>query len=74
MSFEKDLDERMRLQKAEFDAVSELVKQYRRITLTAVVDNDYPSVRWDYDHALEEVLKAVMMNRGKDFVSFLKST
>lgn len=55
----------MKAQRAEFDAVAELAKQYRRIELTAPVDDDYPSVRWDYDNAVFEVLKAFRANGRK---------
>ncbi len=51
-------------QRAEFDACSELAKQMRRLELTAVVDDDYPAVRHDYESALKAFLFAVEVNRG----------
>lgn len=49
-------------QRAEFDAVAELCKQYRRITLTPIVDDDYPEVRHDYENAMRSLLRAIKAN------------
>lgn len=45
-------------QKAEFDACADLAKQYRRITMTPTVDDDYPEVRHDYESAVQAFLSA----------------
>ena len=52
----------MQLQTAEFDAVARLAEQYRRLTLTPVVDDDYPSVRHDYEGAVRAVIAAFAAN------------
>lgn len=49
-------------QRAEFDAVAELAKQYRRITMTPVVDDDYPAVRFDYERAVRSCIDAFKQN------------
>lgn len=53
------------LQNAEFDAVVELCKQYRRISVVAPVDDDYPEVRHDYDAALNDLLDAAKANNRR---------
>lgn len=56
------------LQNKEFDAVAKLCEQYRRITLTAVVDDDYPEVRHGYESALMTFMEALAANgRMKTF-------
>jgi NTP pyrophosphatase (non-canonical NTP hydrolase) len=57
-----ETDRRMALQKAEFDAADELAKQIRRHSLTAVVDDDYPEVRSDYECALRNYIDALRAN------------
>lgn len=57
---------RIALQNAEFDAVAELSKQHGRIQLTPVVDDDYPSVRHDYEFAVGRVIDAFKRN-GRTF-------
>lgn len=54
--------DRMATQRAEFDAVEELVKQDRRLRMTPIVDDDYPSVRHDWESALAEVISAMKKN------------
>jgi len=59
---------RIDLQNKEFDAVKGLAEQYRRITMTAVVDDDYPEVRHGYETAMSTLLAAVVANgRMKSF-------
>lgn len=53
---------RMETQRAEFDAMAELAKQYRRLTMTPIVDNDYPEVRNDWETALTKFLEALRTN------------
>jgi hypothetical protein len=57
--------DRIGLQNLEFDALEELVVQWRRLQWTAVVDDDYPEVRHGYEVALEHLLWAVKTNRGE---------
>lgn len=52
--------------RAEFDAADELAEQLRRLNLTAVVDDDYPEVRYDYERALTGLLKK-MQDNGRFF-------
>lgn len=54
--------DRMQLQSDEFDAVEKLSEQYRRITCTPVVDDDYPAVRNDYEFALSQLIAALRAN------------
>jgi len=54
--------DRIKLQKAEFDACDELAKQMRRINLTPIVDDDYPEVRHGYEAALRAFLTACSAN------------
>lgn len=56
------MSDRMKLQTAEFDAVERLAEQYRRLCLTAIVDDDYPSVRHDYENAVRAALAAFAAN------------
>lgn len=48
----------------EFDAADKLSNQLRRLNMTAVVDDDYPSVRHDYESALRDFIEA-MKNNGR---------
>lgn len=52
----------MQSQKAEFDAVADLAEQYRRITCTPIVDDDYPEVRHHYESAMHRALRAIIAN------------
>jgi hypothetical protein len=53
----------IKLQSDEFDAVRDLAKEYKVITQTAVVDDDYPEVRFRYEVALQRLLTACKANR-----------
>lgn len=53
------------LQNAEFTAAQELANQYRRVSLTAVVDDDYTAVRREYDNAAEAFVAAWKTNRER---------
>src|SRR5579863_8864575 len=59
----KSMDDCMDLQGKEFDAAAEFVKHHRRITMTAVVDDDYPEVRYGYDSALRALMRVALANR-----------
>ena len=52
----------MKTQTDEFDAVAKLSEQYRRLALTPIVDDDYPSVRHDYEGAVRAVMAAFAAN------------
>lgn len=54
---------RMDLQNKEFETVDELAKQWKRLQLTPIVDDDYPEVRSGYEGALQRFLRAVNDNR-----------
>ena len=54
--------DRMALQGAEFTAMAGLAEQWSRITLTPIVDDDYPEVRYDYETALDTFIKAMRDN------------
>jgi hypothetical protein len=54
--------DRMQLQRAEFDALDKLIEEDRRLKMTAVVDDDYPWVRGHYERALTEFLAACKAN------------
>jgi NTP pyrophosphatase (non-canonical NTP hydrolase) len=55
--------DKIALQRAEFDAYKELAKQWGRLEMTAIVDDDYLAVRRDYERALEAFLLACAFNR-----------
>lgn len=59
---EDDMKNGMALQNAEFAAMRELAEQWERHTMTAVVDDDYPSVRAGYERALTAFLAACKAN------------
>jgi hypothetical protein len=54
--------DRMQTQRAEFDAMDNLAKAWRSLSMTAVVDDDYPSVRHSYESALAAFEKAMKEN------------
>ncbi len=49
-------------QNVEFDAVDALAKQWRRIQMTPVVDDDYPEVRHGYESAMRTLIDAIRKN------------
>lgn len=57
-----EFDRRMAAQNKEFDACAKLTEQYRRITLTPVVDDDYSEVRHFYESALRDFIDALQDN------------
>lgn len=61
------MDDLMRLQGLEFEAMAELARQWKRLSMTAVVDDDYPHVRQDWEHALDKFVKAYEKNRHETF-------
>jgi hypothetical protein len=62
MMFSKEQDKRIALQSAEFNAMEELAKHWRRIQATPTVDDDYPEVRHGYEGALRGFLAACKAN------------
>lgn len=56
------MTDRMALQRAEFDALTELVEQRRRLSMTMVVDDDYPEVRHQFEGALKNYIDAMKAN------------
>lgn len=50
------------LQQAEFDALSDLVKRYQRLTMTPIVDDDYPEMRHYYEVAVRNFIDACQKN------------
>jgi NTP pyrophosphatase (non-canonical NTP hydrolase) len=54
--------ESLEKQSAEFTAAAASAEQVRRHALTAVVDDDYPAVRHDYEHALGALIMAMRSN------------
>lgn len=56
----------MRLQSAEFDAMSKLWEAWGNLRQVAIVDDDYPMYRTRYETTMREYVKAVRANRGDD--------
>lgn len=54
--------DKFKLQTAEFNAAAHLAKQYHRLTMTPIVDDDYPQVRFEYDQAVRSFLDACAAN------------
>lgn len=52
----------MATQRAEFDAVDDLLTAYNRIQRTPIVDDDYPEVRHGYETALYTFIMALISN------------
>lgn len=59
-------DRRMELQSREFNAMNELSKAWRTLQKVAIVDDDYPYYRSQYEVSLRTFLKAVRENRSGD--------
>jgi hypothetical protein len=55
-------DDRIQKQNYEFKAVDHLASQWRRLQMTAVVDDDYPAVRHDYESALAGLINSMRTN------------
>ena len=62
----KAQQKRMDLQNAEFDALRDLIKQFNRLEMTPVVDDDYPEMRHYYESSLREFIRKLKANRGND--------
>lgn len=54
--------DKIQAQKDEFDAIAKLVEQYHRITLTPIVDGDYPEFWLGYRCAIRDLIGVVKVN------------
>lgn len=54
--------DRIDLQNAEFDALTRLAEEWRKLQQVAVVDDDYPEARHYYEGALKDFIKACDAN------------
>lgn len=52
---------------AEFAAVKNIRDDYRRLSMTAIVDDDYPQMRHNYESGVRELVKALKENRPEFF-------
>lgn len=57
--------DRFELQSKEFAAMQTLAGEWRRLSMTAIVDDDYPSVRRDWETAVQNFLQACADNGRK---------
>lgn len=64
----EEFNKRMDRQNAEFAAVAQLAIDYRRVSMTPVVDDDYPEVRHGYESAMSELLRVLKENRPEYFI------
>lgn len=58
----------MQTQTDEFDAVGKLVKAFKALTMTPIVDDDYSEVRHHYESAMRSMLVACK-NNGREMPS-----
>lgn len=58
----KDMDRRIALMNAELGAARDFAQALRRHNETAVVDDDYPRVRYEYDAAARRLIEAFKNN------------
>lgn len=56
------MPDRMKTQRAEFDALDALIQANRALDVTAVVDDDYPEVRHVWEGALATFVAAMKAN------------
>jgi NTP pyrophosphatase (non-canonical NTP hydrolase) len=61
-------------QNAEFDALTKLTKQWSRLQMTPVVDDDYPAVRAEYEAALRTFMEAIQKNGRRVAVAMIPPT
>lgn len=54
---------RLNLQTAEFIALEALIVQNRRLSMIAIVDDDYPAAREEWELVMHHFLQAVVKNR-----------
>lgn len=64
-------EDRIALMNLEFTALDALQKATRRMHMTPVVDDDYEEMRYYYNSALREFLRAIKKNRGETFFTSL---
>lgn len=58
----KHIDDELQLALTEFDVARAFVKQVQRLSMTPVVDDDFPAVKRDYDQAATNLLQAFHNN------------
>lgn len=58
----KVIQDAMQKQGDEFNAMADLAKAWNAITMTPIVDDDYPEVRHRYEGALRTFLAACKAN------------
>lgn len=56
------MTDKMQTQRDEFDAVSDFSNAAKQLFATAVVDDDYPQARHQYEGALQALIKALTAN------------
>lgn len=56
------MQDKIALQNKEFDAVETLSSKYSSLTMTAVVDDDYPEMRHYYESAVKQLIEAFKAN------------
>lgn len=54
--------DKMKLQRAEFDAADKMAKCLRVLNSTPIVDDDYPEARHNYESALSAHIAAMKAN------------
>jgi hypothetical protein len=54
-------------QRREFDAVNWLAIRWQTLSMTPVVDDDYPEARHNYESALKTLIDALKVNRPEVF-------
>lgn len=65
---DEELNKRMETQSAEFDAMDDLSKAWRTLTMVAIVDDDYPMVRHRYESCLQTFITKLRENGRFDRV------
>lgn len=61
------IEQKLALQNAEFDALTKLCECWRVLQQVAVVDDDYPVMRYKYEKALGDFLTACKANGRREF-------
>lgn len=62
MAESESIDNMMKLQSAEFDALTKLCASYKVLQSTPIVDDDYPEMRHYYESALQGFIRALRDN------------
>lgn len=64
-------EDRIQLQRDEFAAADGVATHIGRINMTAVVDDDWPQVKHEYDRAVVEFVSRAIENRGREWLERL---